>query len=61
MNGTSVIENAIVPNIAGLADKLGIKTIAEFVETKEVFGQVDSTGIHFAQGYFIQKPTPDLL
>ena len=61
MSGTSVVENAIVSSIAGLADKLGIKTIAEFVETKEVLGQVESAGIHFAQGYFINKPSPDLL
>jgi diguanylate cyclase (GGDEF)-like protein len=61
LSGTSVIENAIVSSIAGLADKLGIKTIAEFVETKEVLGQVESAGIHFAQGYFIKKPSPDLL
>jgi diguanylate cyclase (GGDEF)-like protein len=61
MSGTSVVENAIVSSIAGLADKLGIKTIAEFVETREVLGQVESAGIHFAQGYFIQKPSPDLL
>ena len=61
MSGTSVVENAIVSSIAGLADKLGIKTIAEFVETKEVLWQVESAGIHFAQGYFINKPSPDLL
>lgn len=61
MSGTSIVENAIVSSIAGLADKLGIKTIAEFVETKEVFGQVESAGIHYAQGYFIKKPSPDLI
>jgi diguanylate cyclase (GGDEF)-like protein len=61
MSGTSVVENAIVSSIAGLARKLGIKTIAEFVETKEVLGHVESAGIHFAQGYFIKKPSPDLL
>ena len=60
MSETSIVENAIVSSIAGLADKLGIKTIAEFVETKEVLGQVESAGIHFAQGYFIKKPSPDL-
>ena len=61
MSGTSPVENAIVSSIAGLADKLGIKTIAEFVETKEILGQVGSAGIHFAQGYYIKKPSPDLL
>lgn len=60
MSGTSVVENAIVSSIAGLAGKLGIKTIAEFVETKEILGQVESAGIHYAQGYFIKKPSPDL-
>lgn len=61
MSGTSVVEKAIVASITGLAGKLGIKTIAEFVETEAILGEVEAAGIHFAQGYYIKKPSPDLL
>ena len=57
-NGST--EKAIVTSIAALAESLGIKTIAEYVETKAILGQVESTGIDYAQGYYIQRPSPDL-
>ena len=60
MAGTTGVEKAIVSSIASLAGKLGIKTIAEFVETKEILGEVESAGINYAQGYYIRKPSPDL-
>lgn len=61
MNGKSTVEKAIVSSIASLSEKLGIKTIAEFVETKEILGHVESAGIHYAQGYYIKRPSPDLI
>jgi len=57
-NGST--EKAIVKSIAALAENLGIKTIAEYVETSAILGQVESTGIDYAQGYYIQRPSPDL-
>ena len=57
-NGST--EKAIVKSIAALAENLGIKTIAEYVETSAILGQVESTGINYAQGYYIQRPSPDL-
>jgi diguanylate cyclase (GGDEF)-like protein len=57
-NGST--EKAIVKSIAALAESLGIKTIAEYVETRAILGQVESTGIDYAQGYYIQRPSPDL-
>jgi EAL domain-containing protein (putative c-di-GMP-specific phosphodiesterase class I) len=57
-NGST--EKAIVKSIAELAENLGIKTIAEYVETSAILGEVKSTGIDYAQGYFIQRPSPDL-
>jgi diguanylate cyclase (GGDEF)-like protein len=61
MNGSSAVENAIVSSIASLSEKLGIKTIAEFVETEDIFSEVRSAGIDYAQGFYIQRPSPDLL
>jgi diguanylate cyclase (GGDEF)-like protein len=57
-NGST--EKAIVKSIAALAENLGIKTIAEYVETSAILSQVESTGINYAQGYYIQRPSPDL-
>ncbi len=54
------VEKHIVTSIASLAGNLGIKTIAEYVESEEILGEVQSAGINYAQGYYIQKPSPDL-
>ncbi len=44
-------------SITHLAVQLGIKVIAEGVETKEELLVCRDIGCHFAQGYFIQRPT----
>ncbi len=61
MRGDGTVENAIVSSIASLSDKLGIKTIAEFVESEDILAQVESAGIHYAQGYYIKRPSPELI
>ncbi len=53
-------EKHIVTSIASLAGHLGIKTVAEYVESQEILSDVQSAGINYAQGYYIQKPSPDL-
>lgn len=60
MNGARMTEKAIVSSIASLSRMLGIKTIAEFVETKDILNQVEQAGINYAQGYYIRRPSPDL-
>ena len=60
MSGTNTLEKAIVSSIASLAPELGIKTIAEFVGTAEIFREVQLAGIDYAQGYYIKKPSPDI-
>lgn len=47
----------MVRNITQLAIQLGIKVVAEGVETKEEFFICKELGCHFVQGYLIQKPT----
>ena len=54
------VTREIVTSIASLANRLGIKTIAEYVETEAILVEVRTAGIQFAQGYFIQQPSPDL-
>lgn len=41
--------------------KIGIKTVAEFVHSAEVFETVKSMEIDYAQGYFFGEPKPDLI
>lgn len=45
-----------VESIADFASKLGIKTIAEFVSSEELFEHVKTIGITYAQGYYTGKP-----
>ena len=37
---------------------MGVKTVAEFVETAEVMQQLREMGVDFAQGYLIHRPEP---
>jgi c-di-GMP phosphodiesterase len=46
-----------VETIVGLAKKLGIKTVAEYVFSSTIFTQVQSLGIDYAQGFYIDKPS----
>lgn len=55
------VEKTIVKSIADLAGKLGIETIAEYVESADILGEVESAGIQYAQGYYIKRPSPDLI
>ncbi len=43
------------------ADKLGAKTVAEYVINKEVYQIIKEIGIDYAQGYYIGKPEPKLI
>ncbi len=48
----------MVETIVGLAKKLNIDTIAEFVSSKEILDVVRSLGVDYAQGYYMGKPEP---
>jgi diguanylate cyclase (GGDEF)-like protein len=60
LGGSGVMEKEIVTSIASLASRLNIKTIAEFVESESILSAVHSAGIDYAQGYHIQRPSPQL-
>ncbi len=47
----------VVESIVNFANKLGIETIAEFVHSSDVMDKVKELGIHFSQGYYIDKPS----
>jgi len=59
--GSKKEDGLFVKAINDVAQGLGKKTIAEFVETKESLQQLKELGIDFAQGYYIGKPQADIL
>ncbi len=48
----------IVESITNFCNQLSIKTVAEFVSTKEVFEATKELGVSYMQGYYFGKPSP---
>lgn len=46
----------IVATIVDFAKRIGMKTIAEYVENEAVFNKVKELGIDYSQGYYFGKP-----
>lgn len=46
----------VIETIVDFASKLGIKTVAEFVESKEIADAVNEMGISYSQGYYFSEP-----
>jgi EAL domain-containing protein (putative c-di-GMP-specific phosphodiesterase class I) len=53
---TDAIDSAMVRSIHQLANVIGIKTIAEFVENDTILEKLADIGIDYAQGYAISRP-----
>ncbi len=51
-------DRLVVETIVSFAKKLGKKTIAEFVHSKEVYDMVKAMGIDYAQGFYLAEPGP---
>ena len=49
-----------VKGIVEFAKKSGIKTIAEHIETQEVYDMIKELGVDYSQGYFLSKPSSKL-
>lgn len=47
---------AIVESIVSFAKKMNIKTVAEFVSSKEIYERVNEIGVDFSQGYYFSEP-----
>ncbi|MDD5156850.1 bifunctional diguanylate cyclase/phosphodiesterase [Sulfurimonas sp.] len=50
----------IVETIVEFANKLGIKTIAEYVHSSTVFDIVRNAGVNYSQGFYIDSPSVSL-
>jgi diguanylate cyclase (GGDEF)-like protein/PAS domain S-box-containing protein len=51
------VDESMVKAISEVGQAMGIETIAERVETKQVLEKLGALGIEFAQGYYIARPT----
>jgi EAL domain-containing protein (putative c-di-GMP-specific phosphodiesterase class I) len=49
---------AMVKSITEMVKFLGMKTVAEYVETEEILELLRDIGVDYAQGYGIEKPIP---
>ena len=49
-------EQAMVKSMHDVARSLGMKTVAEYVESREILECLREIGIDYAQGYAIHKP-----
>lgn len=52
------VAHAKVAAISRVAKKIGVKTVAEFVESEEIIVSLKKIGIDFAQGFGISRPRP---
>jgi len=52
------VDRVMVHSISQLAQELGLKTIAEFVGSKEIANELQQLGVDYAQGYFVSEPMP---
>jgi PAS domain S-box-containing protein/diguanylate cyclase (GGDEF)-like protein len=50
----------VIKSIVHFAKKSGMKTIAEFVSSKEVDDKIRSLGVDYAQGFYYGKAEPEL-
>jgi len=50
----------VVETIVDFAKKLGIKTVAEYVHSSTVLSAVKKMGIDYSQGFYIDKPQPQI-
>jgi EAL domain-containing protein (putative c-di-GMP-specific phosphodiesterase class I) len=50
------LDDAAIRCFAAVAQVVGVKTVAEFVDRAEVLERVREIGIDFVQGYYLHKP-----
>jgi diguanylate cyclase (GGDEF)-like protein len=55
---TSTQDRQVVRAMVQIAESMGLRTIAEFVEDAAILRVLQELGVDYAQGYFIGRPTP---
>ncbi len=54
-------DRLFVKSMVDVAQGMGVKTVAEFVENKPTIQIIRELGVDYAQGYFIGKPDPEVM
>ncbi len=52
------VDHAMVRSINEVAQVIGVKTIAEFVENEEILQRLRTIGVDYVQGYHVAEPQP---
>lgn len=55
---TDPIDMAMVCSMKDVAKAMGMETVAEFVESKDIMIELGKVGVDYAQGFGISKPAP---
>ena len=55
---TDPIARAMVASINTIGHEMGLKTVAEFVESQAILDCLRAIGVDFTQGYFLGRPQP---
>lgn len=50
----------ITTTLVDFAKRLGMETVAEFVDSQEVLDKVTALGVDYSQGFFLGKPAPTM-
>jgi len=51
----------VTKTIVDFAQRIGVKTIAEFVSSKSIYTKVKEMNIDYAQGYYLGEPSEELI
>ena len=54
------VDQVLIRSMVEIAQTLGKRTVAEFVENKETLELLRSLGVDYAQGYYIGRPSTEL-
>ena len=54
----SPLDNAIIESIVNVARKMGVHTVAEYVETDSVLNCMRKLGVDYVQGFAVAMPMP---
>ncbi|WP_109994688.1 EAL domain-containing protein [Salinisphaera sp. LB1] len=52
------VEHSIIEALSKVSQAVGLRTVAEQVETKEQLDALERIGINYVQGYYIARPMP---
>ena len=53
-------DRSFISSIVALAKGMGIKTVAEFVESEDILKHLRELGVDYGQGFYFGKPSPEL-